>query len=84
MKGDPMKKLSDEALKGMSDGELRTAARRLETRAGKQKRGTEDTRALEEEICYIQRELELRRRFGHMRVATQTQNDEKALEFEQA
>ena len=84
MKGDSMKKLSDEALKGMTDGELRTAARRLETRVGKQKRGTEATRAFEEEICYIQRELELRRRFGHMRVATQTQNDEKALEFEQA
>ena len=78
-----MKKMSDEALKGMSDSDLRATARRLETAAGKQKRGTGATRALEEEICYIQRELELRRRFGHMRVATQNQNDESALEFEQ-
>jgi hypothetical protein len=82
MKGDSMKKLSEEALKGMSDGELRTAARRLETRVGKQKRGTDATRALEEEICYIQRELELRRRFGHARVSVESQNNENALEFE--
>ena len=38
MKGDSMKKLSDEALKGMTDGELKTTVRRLETRAGKMRR----------------------------------------------
>ena len=83
MKGDPMEKLSEDALKGMTDGELRTTARRLETRVSKHRKGT-DARALEEEICYIQRELELRRRFGHMRTATESQNNEPALEFEQA
>jgi len=84
MKGDPVKKLSKEALKGMTDGELRTAARRLETTVGKQKKGNTAARALEEEICYIQRELELRRRFGHSRVAAESENNEKALEFERS
>ena len=79
-----MKKMSDEALKGMSDSELRATARRLETAAGKQKRGTEATRGLEEEICYIQRELELRHRFGQMRTATESHNNKNVLEFEQA
>ena len=83
MKGDPMKKLSEEALKGMTDGELRTTARRLETRVGKQKKGNSASRALEEEICYIQRELELRRRFGHSRVAAESENNNNVLEFEQ-
>ena len=48
MKGDPMKKLSDEVLKGMTDGELKTTARRLETKAGKMRKGTQATRNLEE------------------------------------
>ena len=39
MKGDPMKKLSEEVLKGMTDGELKTTARRLETKAGKMRKG---------------------------------------------
>ena len=83
MKGDSMKKLSDEALKGMTDGELKTTVRRLETRAGKMRKGTQATRSLEEEICYIQRELELRRRFGHSRVAAESENNDNVLEFEQ-
>ena len=82
MKGDPMKKLSEEVLKGMTDGELKTTARRLETKAGKMRKGNQATRNLEEEICYIQRELELRRRFGHSRVATESENNDNALEFE--
>ena len=81
MKGDPMKKLSDEVLKGMTDGELRTTARRLETKVGKNRKSPA-SRDLGEEICYIQRELELRRRYGHMRVASENQPDETALEFE--
>ena len=84
MKGDSMKKLSDEALKGMTDGELKTTVRRLETRAGKMRKGTQATRSLEEEICYIQRELELRRRFGYSRVAAESESNNNALEFEQA
>ena len=83
MKGDPMKKLSEEALKGMTDSELKTTARRLETRAGKMRKGNQAARNLEEEICYIQRELELRRRFGHSRVTAESENDNNALEFEQ-
>ena len=83
MKGDPMKKLSEEVLKGMTDNELKTTARRLETKVGKMRKGSQTTRNLEEEICYIQRELELRRRFGHARVAAESQNDNNALEFEQ-
>ena len=47
------------------------------------RKGTQATRNLEEEICYIQRELELRRRFGHSRVATETENNNNVLEFEQ-
>ena len=78
-----MKKLSEEALKGMTDSELKTTARRLETRAGKMRKGNQAARNLEEEICYIQRELELRRRFGHARVAVESENDNNALEFEQ-
>jgi len=84
MKGNPMKKLSEEVLKGMPDGELRTTARHLEAKASKIRKGTPDSRALEEEICYIQRELELRRRFGHLRVASESQNHETTLEFEQS
>jgi len=84
MKGDPMKKMSDEALRGMSDGELKTAVRRLETTVGKLRKSSQATRSLEEEICYIQRELELRRRFGRSRVATSTYTDDNMLEFEQA
>ena len=53
MKGDPMKKLSEEALKGMTDSELKTTARRLETKVGKMRKGSQTTRNLEEEICYI-------------------------------
>ncbi len=82
MKGDSMKKLSDETLKGMTDGELKTTVRRLETSAGKMRKGTQATRSLEEEICYIQRELELRRRFGHSRVAAESESNNNALEFE--
>jgi len=77
-----MKKLSDETLKGMTDGELKTTVRRLETSAGKMRKGTQATRSLEEEICYIQRELELRRRFGHSRVAAESESNNNALEFE--
>ena len=47
------------------------------------RKGNQAARNLEEEICYIQRELELRRRFGHARVAAESENDNNALEFEQ-
>jgi hypothetical protein len=82
MKGDPMKKMSENALKGMTEGELHATARRLETRIGKLRKGTDASRALEEEICYIQREIELRRKFGHTRVAAENQSNQTALEFE--
>ena len=78
-----MKKLSEAALKGMSEGELHSTARRLETRAGKLRKGSDASRALEEEICYIQREIELRRKFGHTRVPTESESNQTALEFEQ-
>ncbi len=83
MKGDPMKKMSEEALKGMTETELRSTARRLESNVTKLRKNKQDSKDLEMEICYIQRELELRRRFGHMRTATESQNDETVLEFEQ-
>jgi hypothetical protein len=83
MKGDPMKKMSEEALKGMTETELRSTARRLESNVTKLRKNKQNSKDLEMEICYIQRELELRRRFGHMRTATESQNDETVLEFEQ-
>jgi len=84
MKGDPMKKMSEEALKGMTETELRSTARRLESNVTKLRKNKQNSKDLEMEICYIQRELELRRRFGHMRTATESHNNENALEFEQA
>jgi hypothetical protein len=83
MKGDPMKKMSEKALKGMTETELRSTARRLESNVTKLRKNKQDSKDLEMEICYIQRELELRRRYGHIRLATQSQNDETVLEFEQ-
>ena len=83
MKGDPMKKMSEEALKGMTETELRSTARRLESNVTKLRKNKQNSKDLEMEICYIQRELELRRRFGHMRTVTESQNDETVLEFEQ-
>ena len=78
-----MKKLSEEVLKGMTDSELKTTVRRLETKVGKLRKGSQATRTLEEEICYVQRELDLRRRFGHARVAAEDQTSNNVLEFEQ-
>ena len=78
-----MKKMSEEALKGMTETELRSTARRLESNVTKLRKNKQNSKDLEMEICYIQRELELRRRFGHMRTATESQNDETVLEFEQ-
>ncbi len=82
MKGDPMKKMSEEALKGMTETELRSTARRLESNVTKLRKNKQNPKDLEMEICYIQRELELRRRFGHMRTATESHSNENALEFE--
>ena len=79
---DPMKKMSEEALKGMSESELRSIARRLESNATKLRKSKQNSKELEMEICYIQREIELRRKYGHMRVSAETQNNENALEFE--
>jgi len=79
-----MKKMSDEALKGMTESELRSSARRLESNVAKMRKNRHETKDIEMEICYIQREIELRRKFGHMRVATESHNNENALEFEQA
>jgi hypothetical protein len=84
MKGDPVKKMGEEALKGMSETELRSAARRLESNVVKLRKNKQDPRDLETEICYIQREVELRRKFGHMRVSTESHNNENALEFERS
>jgi len=78
-----MKKMSEKALKGMTETELRSTARRLESNVTKLRKNKQDSKDLEMEICYIQREIELRRKFGHMRAATQSQNDETVLEFEQ-
>ena len=84
MKGDPMKKMSEEALKGMTETELRSTARRLESNVTKLRKNKQNSKDLEMEICYIQREIELRRKFGHMRVSTESHNNENALEFERS
>ena len=81
-KGAPMKKMSEPALKSMSESELRNTIRRFESKVFKLRKNSESTRELEEEICYAQREIELRRRFGHLRLGGDTGNDDVTLEFE--
>ena len=84
MKGDPMKKMSENALKGMSESELRSSARRLEATVTKMRKNRTNTKVLETEICYIQREIELRKKFGHIRVGAEDIENDNPLEFEQS
>ena len=78
-----MKKMSENALKGMSESELRSSARRLETTVTKMRKDRSDTRVLETEICYIQREIELRKKFGHIRAGVADIENDNPLKFEQ-
>jgi len=78
-----MKKMSEEALKGMTETELRSTARRLESNVTKLRKNKQDPKDLEMEICYIQREIELRRKFGHVRSSVEVQYNQTPLEFEQ-
>ncbi len=55
-----MKKLSHSDLRAMSDRDLRSLARNLESAVQKTRRSNEKTNDLETEICYVQREIELR------------------------
>ena len=84
MKGDPMKKMSEQALKGMSEPELRSSARRLESTVAKMRKNRQNTKVLETEICYIQREIELRKKFGHIRASVEDIENVNPLEFEQS
>ena len=79
-----MKKMSENALKGMSESELRSSARRLETTVTKMRKNRTNTKVLETEICYIQREIELRKKFGHIRVGAEDIENDNPLEFEQS
>ena len=78
-----MKKMSENALKGMSESELRSSARRLEATVTKMRKNRTNTTVLETEICYIQREIELRKKFGHIRVGAEDIENNNPLEFEQ-
>ena len=79
-----MKKMSENALKGMSESELRSSARRLEATVTKMRKNRTNTKVLETEICYIQREIELRKKFGHIRVGAEDIENDNPLEFEQS
>ena len=78
-----MKKMSENALKGMSESELRSSARRLEETVTKMRKNRTNTTVLETEICYIQREIELRKKFGYIRVGAEDIENNNPLEFEQ-
>lgn len=79
-----MKKMSENALKGMSESELRSSARRLEATVTKMRKNRTNTTVLETEICYIQREIELRKKFGHIRAGVEGIENDNPLEFEQS
>jgi len=81
MKEDPVKKISELAIKRTSDAELKNTARRLEAKIGKLNRERKNARSFEEEVCYIQRELELRKKFGHFQIIDDA-NSENLLEFD--
>ena len=59
-----MKKLSHGDLRGKSERELRSLANKLEKSVHQSRKDGKSTHSLETEICYIQRELELRRLGG--------------------
>ena len=76
-----MKKLSHGDLRGKSERELRGLANKLEKTIYQTRKDGKSTLNLETEICYIQRELELRRLYHH-RQQQNTQTQESRLEFE--
>jgi len=71
-----VKKLSHSDLRGMSDRDLRSLVRRLESKVQKMRKASESTHNLETEICYVQREIELRQIY-HI-----SQDPRPALKFE--
>jgi len=81
-----MKKMNEEALKGTAEPELRSSVRRIEAMVQKlrKNRENESAKVLEEEICYIQREIELRKKFGHIRAPVGDTENGNPLKFEQS
>jgi|SaaInlStandDraft_2_1057019.scaffolds.fasta_scaffold23238_3 hypothetical protein len=78
-----MKRLSEQEIKSMSDNELREQVKLLEFRADDLRKRREDPQRIETEICYVQREIELRRKFGHaQQTARVTESHEGALSFD--
>ena len=76
-----MKKLSHGDLRGKSERELRSLANKLEKSVHQSRKDGKSTHSLETEICYIQRELELRRLYHHRQQQT-VQTQVSRLEFE--
>ena len=78
-----MKRLSEQEIKAMSDNELREQVKLLESRAADLRKRREEPQRIETEICYVQREIELRRKFGHaQQTARATAPQEGELSFD--
>lgn len=78
-----MKRLSEQEIKSMSDNELREQVRLLEVRADDLRKRREEPQRVETEICYVQREIELRRKFGHAQQSARTSTShEDSLSFD--
>jgi len=78
-----MNRLSEQEIKAMSDNELREQVKLLEFRADDLRKRREDPEQIETEICYVQREIELRRKFGHAQQTVRvTAPQEDALSFD--
>ena len=61
-----MRKMSEQDLKTMSSDDLREQVKILETQVSGLRKSHKETQTTEMEICYVQREIELRKKFGHV------------------